>query len=435
MKNHSLETKLLSLLNSRTGIFIGYGLIIIIILTTWIYYPISQKHSGDFIAALSHRENPYNYFFGNGFFYGPVFSIIDQIFWGISDELVSRTMFIVNLAILFSALALTKKIFLPSNPETKEKILVAVIFVSFYPTFQALRQNNIEILELLFLMLMLSALKQERDAMAGVWLGLAAATKLIPIILIPYFFWRNRTRLSIVSTTVLAGTAFVASKTKGEDSLTNIINWFSTGSVEFPPAFQANQALSGFIWRLFSEFNYSTRLLIENPVTPNATTALLATKVITILGILGYILYLFRSVGLAPKNAVFTITALEMGQILLISILLLPHNHTHYFILICWTYVLLLKIGTSIQNTGRPLNSRTWENILIISFSLLGTIHFMRVIDPLLSRWGIATTVDYLRLFSSPFLGALLLLISLFRVHALLIKETQITQDIINDLS
>jgi hypothetical protein len=431
MRSPSLETTLLTFLSSRAGLCIGYGLFIIIFFSTWIYYPISRGHSGDFLAALSHRDNPYNYFFGNGFFYGPVFSLIDQIFWGKSDQYVSNVMFVVNLALLFAILFLIREVFLPSRSGKSETTLLAIIFVSFYPTFQALRQNNIEILELFFLILMLYALKSKKDTIAGVWLGLAAATKLIPIVLIPYFFWRKRRRLSIVSTTVLAAVAFVASKLKGEDTLTNLADWFSTGSVQFPPAFQANQALSGFIWRLFSEFDYSTRFLIDYPVTSDVATAALTTNAITTFGALGYILYLLRSVGLSPKCANFTITALETGQILLISLLLLPHNHTHYFILICWTYILLLKTGTSIQIAESRFNSRAWEIVLIISFLLLGAIHFMRVIDPLLSPWGSATAVDYLRLFSSPFLGAFLLLISLLRMHGLFIKETQSAKNII----
>jgi hypothetical protein len=85
---------------------------------------------------------------------------------------------------------------------------------------------------------------------------------------------------------------------------------------------------------------------------------------------------------------------------------------------------------TSTGYTGRFMSSNRSKAAIASSFCLLGLIHFARVFDSLLSLWGIATAVDYLRLYSSPFIGAFILLIILVIAHFQMIRDSQIADDI-----
>jgi hypothetical protein len=141
------------------------------------------------------------------------------------------------------------------------------------------------------------------------------------------------------------------------------------------------------------------------------------TKIISVLLAFGYGVYLIKKIGFRTVAPNFAITSIETGQVVLLTLLLIPHNHTHYFILVCWIYFIPFSrtLFQGILHT-RPLHGSP-SILLIISFLLLGPIHFARVFDPILAHWGVATAVDYLRLYNIPFIGASLLFIWLLSIH------------------
>ena len=386
----------------------------LIFLYTWVYYPIAQGHNGDFLAMLSGRENDAGYWDGRGVGYGPVFAIYDFAFRGVADFVVLRVMFALNLAMLLLAFLVVLRRFLPA-PRTREEFVGAFfLWCCFYPTFQALRQNNVEITELLFLVLMLDALRRRSDLLAGVCLGIAGATKILPFVLLFYFVWRRRFRLAVASILTGIGLLAIIMTLHGETFGFIVMDWLSHTQTTFPSEFQNNQALSGLIWRAFSQFDLSTRWNIEHPFVLNALAARSTTLGASLVLLAVVAAIILKRTGPWPQSTGDQrLETVEIAIVLIVMLLVLPHNHTHYFILVAWIYVAALREWP--QPPGAK--GRWLFGLLVLSYVLLGLLHFWRLFDPFLHRLGPVTGVDLARLASLPFFGALAGLAALLILH------------------
>lgn len=380
----------------------------------WVYYPIAQEHGGDFIAMLSGRQVDAGYWDGYGVGYGPVFALYDLAFRGVTDLMTMRVMYALNLAMLLVAFLVVVRRFLPA-PRTREEAVAAVfLWVCFYPTFQALRQNNVEITELLFLVLMIEALRWRRDGFAGICLGIAGATKILPFVLVVYFLWRRRFCLAAVSILTGVGLLALVIALKGETIGIVLANWWSYSVHPWPSQFQNNQAISGIVWRAFSHFDLSTRVTIETPLVFNAVAARNVTigVCLVLFGMVAAII--MKRTGLWPRPADDQrLETVEIAIVLIVMLLLIPHNHTHYFILIAWMYIAALR------EWPQPVGAQGgWVfGLLVMSYVLLGLLHLWRLFDPFLHRLGPVTGIDLARLASLPFFGALAGLAALLILH------------------
>lgn len=387
----------------------------------WIYYPIAQGHGGDFIAVLSGRQVNPGFWDGVGIVYGPVLTLYDLAFRGVTDLVAMRVMYAVNLAMLLIAFLVAVRRFLPA-PRTREETVAAVfLWVCFYPTFQALRQNNVEITELLFLVLMLEALRRRSDVLAGVCLGIAGATKILPFVLVAYFLWRRRFRLAAAS--ILTGIALftLVIVLKGETIGIALASWWGHARGDwFPPEFQNNQAISGLAWRAFSHFDLSTRWNIENPVVFNSIAAQSMTIGASLVLIALVAAIVLKRTGVLPKpTSDQRLETVEIAIVLIVMLLLIPHNHTHYFALVAWMYVAALREWPQLAGAQR----RWVFGLLALSYVLLGLLHLWRLFDPFLHRLGPVTGVDLARLASLPFFGALAGLAALLILHGHLARQ------------
>ena len=387
----------------------------------WIYYPIAKGHGGDFIAVLSGRQINPGFWDGQGIVYGPVLALYDLAFRGVADLAAMRVMYAFNLTMLLIGFLVTVRRFLPA-PRTREETVAAVLlWVFFYPTFQALRQNNIEITELLFLVLMLDALRRRSDGLAGVCLGIAGATKVLPFVLVVYFLWRRRFRLATAS--IFTGIALfvLVVVLKGETIGIALASWWGHARGDwFPPEFQNNQAISGLVWRAFSHIDLSTRWNIENPIVFDSAAARTVTMGASLSLFALVATIILKRTGLWPTSTRDQrLETVEIATVLMVMLLLLPHNHTHYFALVAWMYLAALREWL------RPAGAKGhWVfGLLTLSYTLLGLLQLWRFFDPFLHRLGPVTGVDLARLASLPFFGALAGLVALLILHGHLMSK------------
>jgi hypothetical protein len=380
----------------------------------WVYYPVAQGHGGDFIAMLSGRQFDAGYWNGTGMGYGPVFALYDLVFRDVSDLAAMRAMYAVNLAMLIMAFLVAVQRFIPA-PRTPEETVAAVfLWVCFYPTFQALRQNNVEITELLFLVLMVQALQKRRQVLAGVCLGIAGATKILPFVLVAYFVWRRRFTPAVVSILTGLGLSVLVIWLKGETLGAALSAWWRGTQNPWPSEFQNNQAISGIVWRAFSHFDLSNRAAIETPLVLNAVAARNVTIVVclSLFGLVAAIM--IKRTGLWPRpTSDRRLETAEIAIVLMCMLLLVPHNHTHYFILIAWIYLVALREWP--QPAGAQ--GRWVFGLLALSYMLLGLLTVWRLFDPFLHWLGPVTGIDIARLASLPFFGALAGLVALLIIH------------------
>ena len=381
----------------------------------WVYYPMAQGHGGDFIALLSGRQVDAGYWNGTGMGYGPVFALYDLVFRGVSDLAAMRAMYAVNLAMLVLAFLVVVQRFIPAPRTLEETVAAVFLWVCFYPTFQALRQNNVEITELLFLVLMLQALQKRRQVLAGVCLGIAGATKILPFVLVAYFVWRRRFTPAVVSILTGLGLSVLVIWLKGETLDAALSQWWSGTQYPWPSEFQNNQAISGIVWRAFSHFDLSNRAAIETPLVHNAVAARNVTigVCLALFGLVAAIM--IKRTGLWPRpTGDRQLETAEIAIVLMCMLLLVPHNHTHYFILIAWIYLAALREWP--QPAGAK--GRWVFGLLALSYSLLGLLTVWRLFDPFLNWLGPVTGIDLARLASLPFFGALAGLAALLVLHS-----------------
>ena len=121
-----------------------------------------------------------------------------------------------------------------------------------------------------------------------------------------------------------------------------------------------------------------------------------------------------KRIGLWPRYAADQrLETVEIAIVLIGMLLLIPHNHTHYFILIGWMYVAALREWP--QPTGAK--GRWVFGLLALNYVLLGLLTIWRLFDPLLHWLGPVTGIDLARLASLPFFGALAGLVALLILH------------------
>ena len=380
----------------------------------WVYFPIAQGHGGDFLAMLSGRQVDSGYWNGYGVGYGPVFALYDLAFRGVDDLIAMRVMYALNLCMLLACFFVVVWTFLPAPRTIEETVAAVFLWFCFYPTFQTLRQNNVEITELFFIVLMLGALRRRSDGLAGVCLGIAGATKILPFVLVIYFLWRRRFRLMIASILTGLGLFALVVVLKGESFDLALADWFLHVQLPFPSEFQNNQAVSGLVYRGFSHFDLSTRWNIEHPLVFDAVAARSMT-----IGT-GFVLFtliaaiILQRVGILPQSTSDQrLETVEIAIVLIVMLLLLPHNHTHYFILVAWMYLAALREWP--QPAGAK--GRWVFGLLVLSYMLLGLLTIWRLFDPFLRWLGPVTGVDLARLASLPFFGALAGLAALLILH------------------
>ena len=312
--------------------------------------------------------------------------------------------------------------FLPKPRSIEETLAAIFLWVSFYPTFQTLRQNNIEITEFLFLALMLEALRLRRDVLAGIWLGIASATKILPLILVFYFLWRRRFKLAIISIFTTVFLFCIVVMFKGESVGIAFTKLWSYSVQPFPYQFQGNQSISGLFSRAFSQYDLSNRLTIEIPVILNIEAAKTATIIISTIIFLIVSITIFRRTRIFPLPVTdIRIESVEIAIVLTGMLILLPHNHTHYFILIAWIYLAFIREWPRPEST----KGRCVVFLTSISFLLLGLLTIWRLFDPFLVLIGPVTGIDLARLASFPLFGAISGLIALLIIHGNLISSNE----------
>jgi hypothetical protein len=387
-------------------------------LYTWMYLPITQNHWGDFIAMLSHRQYNANvpvelrFWDGEGIGYGPIFALVDLALRPVGDLLAMRICYVINLALLFATVALLIRTFLPAPRSRREVLIALFLTVNSYPVFQLIRQNNIEILELAFLTFGYVAFVKDRQWRAGVFFGLAAATKLVPAVLFAVLAWRRRWRALAAALATSAGAFILVGIIKNYGPRDLMHDLTTRATLEFPLAFGANQAISGFFYRLVGQLQLGGDAeAFTHPIVLYPVFAAWATKLTVVAGALVVGVLLIRQAGFWPgPSRSLRLEVLEMQIVLLVALFGLPHAHSHYFGLVLPLYFLALRA----QNESSSENGTTW----IFAFSVLLAFAVpLRVLDPIMSRFIPAPTTDVYKLLSVPMASALLALIGALQLH------------------
>src|SRR5437588_2223310 len=118
--------------------------------------------------------------------------------------------------------------------------------LNFVPLYEALTQRNIEVFELMLIFGAFALLRERRQTAAGVLIGLAAMTKFLPLIFLPYFAIKRMWNALLASFITIAPIAMATESVFGWRHSGIVIQLRRGGLIRS----ELDQSLSGMIVRL-----------------------------------------------------------------------------------------------------------------------------------------------------------------------------------------
>ena len=167
-----------------------------------------------------------------------------------------RLMLLVDYGLIAATFVLWMRLIFPRRPEAWMWISILCLWLNYFPLLDALVGREIEIFELFLITLGIWALRRRRNVAAGIAFSIAAMTKFLPIVFIPYLFVKGYRRAGWAACAVVALTiALIAQPFLGwQRSATFDIARKEVTGEDFRTSY-ANQALTNVLYKTFSGFN------------------------------------------------------------------------------------------------------------------------------------------------------------------------------------
>jgi len=309
--------------------------------------------------------------------YGPVEHIVTLPLFAFPDlRSAYRAWLFANYAFLIAIAILAAVLFFSGRQRWIALAICAIVMFNYSPLYVGLTQRVIEIFELLLIFVAFALVRRDHELAAGFVIGVAAMTKFLPLIFLPYFVVKRMWRALAGSLLAIVPIAIATEI---------VLGWRHSGVVLqlLHPVRGKGSGLAGVVYRLIAWTHSS---LPANAVS----SALIA------IGLLG-LTWLFFRVRNCPA------TDPEWATLVVAMVMLAPRTEDYYMLLFLFPYLALLE-----RTRGRRL---VW---LAVSFLIVGVV--MPV--SLLSR---IAGVNVFRMYLDagiPFAGAAIL--SVLCVRALL---------------
>ncbi|GEM_PF-2660253 len=388
----------------------------------WIYYPIAEKHTGDFLNQLRggwSYARTWIYWDGKGIdIYGPWFAFLD--YWihesGVSRLTASRMLFIFHLVLNVVSSFLLLKIFRLWDGTALKKAIGIFLVVNFFPLIQALKQNVVENVQffalVLFLIFFIQSAKRRCKATA-VALGIGISAKTFPIILIPYLFFRRKYKIAMGALGVFAAIVMGVSWLKQVSFFEGLKGIFLFDDFLDGLNHHCNQALSGFIYRLFIQWDYSNLSSLTHPILTQEDFNLFqmaryTTVALCMICVAWSVLPSFRKTWFLESEKLMSLEIFILFSTLL---LVLPHTQTYYFVLTLPAYLYLFNDYFS--ESG--LKARTI--LLILSYFLIGIKLPFRLLEGVFPSPVACPYIQLTNLWNFPFYGLVILTILLITTY------------------
>ena len=209
---------------------------------------------------------------GMRYLYPPFFGLVAAPLALLPYPLAKAAWHGLGLASLAGAVLLLPGALLAA-PAAWERGLVLFLAASFLPVVETLRLGQVNLLLLLLLVLALRESVRGRDGRAGLAVGLAAAIKVTPALLLPLFLLRRRWKGLAIGVGAAAGLTllgFLLAPAGSWGSFArSVLPWYANGH-----SWAANQSPQGFLLRLLA--GSSSPIAPDPSETATRTAAVLA---------------------------------------------------------------------------------------------------------------------------------------------------------------
>lgn len=199
----------------------------------------------------------------SGYIYPPFLAVVLRPITALTYHRANQAWFVLNGLLLAAGIGAL----LSWRPGSFDAVAgCGVLFVSlcFYPTFRAMQCGQVSVLIFSLVCGALWLLRRRHDLSAGALVGLAAAIKLTPVVLVAWFLAARRYRAA-AGAGVAAGAALLVSVAGAgiENHLRfagEILPALSRGAATF-----ANQSLPGFLARIGMETTMNAFQFVDEP--------------------------------------------------------------------------------------------------------------------------------------------------------------------------
>ncbi|HXH40120.1 MAG TPA: glycosyltransferase family 87 protein [Thermoanaerobaculia bacterium] len=282
----------------------------------------------------------------------------------------------VNYAFLAGIAILAVRLFDPGHSALTTTATLAAL-LNFNPLYEALNQRTIEILELLLILIAYALWRKGRLGWCGVVIGLAAMTKFLPLIFLPYFVVKRKWRALAGALAAIVPIALLTEAVLGWKHSGILIQLLKDG----PLHSELNQSFSGAIVRLIDW----TKIPVSGAIISQIAILICLTG-------LSWLFLVTRECVAAHD--------LEWGTLIIAMVLLPPHNEQYYFLFLLFPYLAIFARRIRLRDSHHS----SWF-LFLISFILVAAPIPLAILAGL-------TGVNVFHLYLSagiPFLGAAIL--------------------------
>ncbi len=199
----------------------------------------------------------------SGYIYPPFLAVVMEPLTVLPYHAANQAWFVLNGIFFASGVGLL----LGWRPGPIDPIAaLGVIFVSlnFYPTYRAFQCGQVSLLIFALAAASLWLLSRGRDGAAGALVGIAAAIKLTPVVLVVYFLAARRYRAAAGALAAVAASLVISVAGAGVENhlrfVSEILPALSRGAATF-----ANQSLPGFLARVGMETTMNAFEFVDEP--------------------------------------------------------------------------------------------------------------------------------------------------------------------------
>lgn len=260
--------------------------------------------------------------------YGPMFHVVTMPLLLVPRwSQVPLVWAIVNLAALSVSFALVGRLCSASAKRSTTLLLtVAALWLLYQPTVNCFSQGNIEIIEMMFVLLGCTWIRDRHEAMGGGTFAVASLIKVLPAGFIGWLILRRRWRAVIAAAAMIAAVAALTAVTLRWDlSLTQRSSMPIAG--DNPQAGFHELSITSLFMHRASRLDDSTPEPRWFPAA-RATAAARAGQLASAALALCFVGLLIRA---TPGDRT-QVPPEEIGVLLLLMLLLPPWNHDYYFI-------------------------------------------------------------------------------------------------------
>ncbi len=308
---------------------------------------------------------------------------------------------LLDLGLVVMSFLLWVRLLFGRRPSWFAVLGLACVWMNYFPLLEALAGREVELLELWLISIAVWALRRHREGLAGAAIGVAAMTKFLPALFVPYLLIKRFRRAfwAAVATMLL-----IAGPTQWLLGFQHSVTFKMLGSEasgETLPSSYPNIAISNVLYKMFTPFT------IQEPPPPPLYPHLLRPVGIVlhvvVLVAFGWFLLRHRRSGLLE---------LEMALTALVMVLAAPHAKTYYLVFA----LPALSVGFAALVRRASSLSALWKVAWVGAVALSGFVLPMSVIGTLMHVPPHLIAL-ILQRYSLPGFGAMLAAIAIVGLH------------------